>query len=384
MVDIDILVCGSGIAGSALSLALVGSGLKVVLVSDKQPGSSTGRRVYALSPASQRFLARLGIWDRLDTERIEPIKAMQVFGDGEKSQLSFCSSEYGVAELGWIVSEGDLQLALDDELNKTAVTRQSARIMDVHGTPDFIQASFDDRTGLSTSLLVGADGGQSFVRNHVGFESCIKTYGHRAVTFNIKASIPHSGVARQWFDKGCILAFLPLPNNFLSVVWSMPEKEAGKFLDQSEANQIAELSQASFGKAGTLSDMSSAQSFPLSLLSLASPVMDRVALMGDAAHIVHPLAGQGANLGIQDAEALAEVILHRGKHDPGERFLLNQYAYRRARAVKQMQKITDGLQYLFVLEDPFSEWLRNVGMQGVNRLPWVKKQIMKVAMYGGG
>ena len=383
MSDMDILVCGGGITGAAFSLALAECGLQVSVVSDILPGkrSSTGR-VYALSPASQRFLARLGVWSQLEKGRCEPIRAMHVFGDEQQSMISFLAQEYGVGELGWIVSEEDIQDALDMALDRSHILRVHGRVCSLNLMKRSVRAHFEDESSFETRLLVGADGGRSFVRNYAGFESQFKTYGHMAVTFNLKASIPHSGLARQWFEGGRVLALLPLPDNHLSVVWSMPKCEADSFLALSQNNQVDMIEKASFGVAGSLEAVTAACAFPLNLLSVPSPAMERVALIGDAAHVVHPLAGQGANLGLQDAEVLADVIICRGRHDPGERFLLNQYFRRRARVVRHMQKVTDGLQLLFSRRDPFSRWIRNYGLKRVDHVLWIKKRIMHLAMQG--
>lgn len=388
----DVVIAGAGLVGLALAAALARTGLRTALVDrariampDVDP-ATWDSRIYAVSPGSARFLHSLGAWQALPAERITAIEAMHVVGDGG-AHLDFSAYELNERALAWIVEERALRAALLPQVLGAGV--------DVIGEVPFVGLSWSRDEALlslggaagsprelSARLIVGADGGRSWVRAAGGIAGEPRSYGQSAVVANFACSSPHHGVARQWFrDDGGILAWLPLPGRRVSIVWSAPEALAEE-LCALTPNALAQRVEAAGGAAlGALSLLTAPASFPLSLLRLPATVAHRLALVGDAAHGIHPLAGQGMNLGLGDVEGLAQVLRDRGPvGDPGAPILLERYARRRAEPVLAMQTVTDGLARIFGAPAPWQKVLRNAGLAAVDRLPVVKRFMAQPAL----
>lgn len=378
----DLIVVGGGPVGASLARAV--HGLSVALIAAERPVERGMRefdsRVYALSPGNVAFLRALGCWDALPAERLAPVYAMSIYGDDGRSSLQFDAYEAGVGELAWIVEDCALQQALwQDARDVRAITGVACERLGVGEREATLTLS--DGTGLEGKLVVGADGAQSFVRREAGIAASERDYGQTAVVANFRCEKRHSNIARQWFLGGAVLALLPLPGDQVSMVWSLPSAEADRVAALDPSSLAQEVERASRGALGALASASPVRSFPLRRVAARSLAAPRIALVGDAAHVIHPLAGQGLNLGLQDARVLAETLAGREPgRDPGEHRLLRRYERSRAEPILAMDTVVDGLFRLYGAENRFIARLRNSGLNLTDRLPVLKNILMRQAM----
>jgi ubiquinone biosynthesis UbiH/UbiF/VisC/COQ6 family hydroxylase len=384
----DVLVAGAGLPGLALAAALARQGLSVALA-DRSPvdvqdadRSTWDARVYAVSPGSVAFLESLGAWSTMPQDRLTAIDSMRVEGD-EGAVMTFSAYELGERALAWIVEERELRTALVREVCKVGVSvLASGGFARLAFAPHAATLALDDGREVEAKLVVGADGVRSWIRQAAGITAAPRPYGQTAVVANFACERPHRGCARQWFrTDGGVLAWLPLPERRISIVWSAPAALADSLLAL-DAGALADRVDGAGGNAlGALELITPPVAFPLSYLRLPAAVAHRLALVGDAAHGVHPLAGQGVNLGFGDAQALATIIAARGPiDDPGTPILLERYARRRAEPVLAVQTVTDGLARLFGARAPGLARLRNLGLAAIDRLPIAKHLLAQPAL----
>ncbi len=334
-------------------------------------------RVYALSPGNVDFLRALGVWAALPAERLTPVHSMRVHGDDGRAQLVFDAYEAGAAELAWIVEDSALQRALWAGL--ASEPRRCERLeVDERGAV----LSFGDAEPLAAKLVVGADGANSFVRNAAGIAATERDYGQAALVANFKCARPHGNSAFQWFQGGGpVLALLPLPGEQVSMVWSLSAAAAERRVALSAEALAAEVEQASHALLGALRLASPVRSYPLRRLAARRLVAPRVALVGDAGHVIHPLAGQGLNLGLQDARVLAQVLNEREPgRDTGDYRLLRRYERRRAEPIAAMDAVASGLFALYGAKSGLVGRLRNTGLNLTDRLPVLKNILIRQAM----
>ena len=379
----DVAIVGAGLAGLALAQAL--RGLSVALVAAARPAPSAGldARVYAITPGNAAFLAGLRVWQSLPAERITPVRAMRVFGDDGVAALEFDAYRAGAAELAWIVEDGVLQQALWRTLEaRDGVTVLApAQCERLQAGPRHTSVVLQNGQEIEASLVVGADGARSRVREHAGIAVTDTPYAQSAVVANFACGREHGNTAFQWFQRGPVLALLPLPGRQVSMVWSVDEAQAARLLALAPAALCGEVAAASGQVVGELGLITAPRAFPLRRLSAQRRVAPRVALAGDAAHVIHPLAGQGANLGLQDARALAAVLAGREpQRDPGDLGLLRRYERARARDVLAMDATVHGLYRLFGAAAAPMARLRNAGLNFADRLPVLKNLLMRQAM----
>lgn len=333
-------------------------------------------RCYALSPGNVDFLRRLGVWQALPAKRIAPVHAMRIYGDDGRAMLEFDAYEAGIAELAWIVEDAELQRALWAGLDAIACQSERLEIDEKHA----VLACGDGRT-LAAKLVIGADGAKSFVRTAAAIEAREHEYPQAAVVANFRCGRPHRNVAHQWFQGGPVLALLPLPGEQVSMVWSLPSAEAERVAVLGAQALQEEVERASRAELGALTLASPVRSFALRRLAARRLVVPRVALVGDAGHVIHPLAGQGLNLGLQDARALAEVLIAREPgRDPGDYRLLRRYERRRAEPILAMDAVVSALFALYGAPKGIVGRLRNTGLNLTNRLPVLKNILMRQAM----
>ncbi|QKS28286.1 MAG: 2-octaprenylphenol hydroxylase [Accumulibacter sp.] len=382
--DFDVLIVGGGLAGLSLACALRDSRLRLALVEQQPPRAVQGwdARVYAISPANRRFLQEIGVWKHLPGERLRAISAMKIRGD-RGAELDFSAYETGLDELGWIL-ESSLMTC---ELWET-VKRQGNLSLFCPALPAAIEigdsaASLtlgDDRR-ISARLLVAADGRDSWVRGKVGLRASDTHYGELGLVANFDCQTPHRGVARQWFRHDGVLAWLPLAGDRISIVWSAPEAHARQLLDLPADALAARVAAAGDCELGELRPLTPAAAFPLRLLHVPQIIAPRVALVGDAAHGIHPLSGHGINLGFQDARALASVLAAVPEwQDVGNPRLLRRYQRQRREETLLMQTTTHALHELFRTALPGLGMLRNAGMNLTNALPVVKNLLVRYAI----
>jgi ubiquinone biosynthesis UbiH/UbiF/VisC/COQ6 family hydroxylase len=338
--------------------------MSVALLAQQRPAAPADAfdsRVYALTPGNAAFLRRIDAWP----ERVTPVHAMRICGD-ESSVLEFDAYSAGVPELAWIVEDARLQAALWRDLEFVAGACREMRI-----EQDAVTLSLEDRS-IEARLVVGADGAHSFVRERAGIAVRERDYGQRAVVANFRCAKPHRNVAYQWFQRGAVLALLPLAGDHVSMVWSRSTP-----VD----DVCVEVEKASGGVLGELELLGAPRSYPLRRLAAERLVAPRVALAGDAGHVIHPLAGQGLNLGLQDARELARVLLSREpRRDPGELGLLRRYERARAEPILAMDTMVDALFRLFGADSAAAARLRNAGLNLADRLPVIKNMLMRQAM----
>ncbi len=378
----QVVIVGAGLVGAAAALALGRQGLRVALIERQPPpvpDDAWDTRIYAITPANQRFLTRIGAWQRMDAERIQPVFRMDVAGD-TTGAIRLDAYEAGVPQLAVIVESGRLQHALWQALQADGNVglHCPASIASLDRGESSTRIALDDGTLLEAELVVGADGAASRIREWAGLASTLTPYGQSGVVANFACAIPHRGTAFQWFFDSDILAWLPLSGNCLSMVWSTRTAQADELVVLDAAALAARVQAAGRDRLGDLQLLTPAVAFPLRLIRVDSVVAPGVALIGDAAHGVHPLAGQGVNLGFGDAEALVEMLVQYRRTCLGDMRVLQAYARQRAEPVRRMQAVTHGLHHLFA--DSRAAWLRNAGMQAVDHLPPLKAALVREAM----
>lgn len=383
--DYDVIIVGGGLAGLALAVALRRSRLTVALVEGQTPRDSRDgwdARVYAISPANVAFLERMGVWEHLDAARLAPVSRMAVRGDANGA-LDFSAYECGVAELAWIVESSHLHGELwesarrQGNLDLLCPARPAGLKLDKTG----VALELADRRTIRGRLAVAADGAYSWTRQMLGVEVDFAHYHQMGVVANFTTASPHRGTAWQWFRDGGVLAWLPLPGNRMSMVWSLPDAQAKALLALSAADLCAHVAAAGGGVLGDLELLTPTAAFPLRLMRAPRTVGERFALIGDAAHTIHPLSGHGINLGFQDACSLAAVLEACPQHiDCGEVQWLRRHERARREEVLVLQKVTDGLQHLFARPSPPLSILRNAGMSLLDRLPVMKSLLVRYAM----
>jgi ubiquinone biosynthesis UbiH/UbiF/VisC/COQ6 family hydroxylase len=376
-VDLDLIVVGGGPVGA--SLARAANGLTVALLARERRVVTNSydrfdARVYALSPGNVRFLRQIGAMP----QRATPVYAMRIYGDSA-SHIEFDAYRAGVAELAWIVEDALLQ----DELWRRLDVQVAAPPEEMVIEADRVVLRLAGGRELSTPLVVGADGARSFVRARAGIEASETPYGQSALVANFACERPHANTAYQWFQGGGpVLALLPLPGKHVSMVWSLPATEAARIEALGAEALCSEVLAATRGALGGLSLVTAARSYSLNRLSARRMVAPRVALAGDAAHVIHPLAGQGLNLGLQDARALARVLAQRGRlRDPGDLRLLRRYERSRAEPILAMDTMVDGLYKLFGTRNRLAGRLRNAGLNLTDRIPVLKNLLIRQALH---
>lgn len=377
---------GGGIVGLAIARGLADSGLDLALIEPRAPRGNLpvawDSRVYAVSPGSAAFLERCGAWQRLAEERVTRVEAMHVHGDRAGANLRFDAYDAGLRELAFIVESNRLLHAL-----WASVREQDIRIfcpadwtgLDVTAGGALLQLA--DGTEIAARLVVGADGAESRVREAAGIAMTPDDYGQLGVVANFSCQKPHRGTAFQWFMRDGVLALLPLPGDRVSMVWSIARERGQELLALVPGDLAAAVESAGRRVLGALELLSPAVAFPLRLQRVERFVKPRLALAGDAAHNVHPLAGQGMNLGLRDARILADTLIERGAwRDCGELALLRRYERARKEDVMAMQLTTDGLQKLFMNDAVLVSGARNLGLRIVDALPFLKSFLIRHAV----
>lgn len=380
-----VAVIGAGLVGASTALALARTGLNVALVEPRTlelPVEDWDTRIYAISPGSEAFLDRIGAWKNLDASRVQTVFRMDVHGDREGGMV-MDAYEAGVPKLASILESGRLQQALWQAVKASHGVRVfcPAEVAGVEWGERYSTLTLNDGWTIEAELIVGAEGRSSQIRQLAGIESRTEPYGQSGVVANFSAQIPHRGTAFQWFRNGDVIAYLPLPGNRMSLVWSTSTEHAQELVKLPADAFCEQVMQAGLQRLGELELLTPAAAFPLSLMQVAMPVRSGCALVGDAAHGVHPLAGQGVNLGFGDAECLAEVLSGRGGASCGDLALLQRHARRRAEPVARMQAVTDGLLRLFRMNHELPASARNLGMNVLDRIGPMKSALIHEAFF---
>ncbi|WP_079436372.1 UbiH/UbiF family hydroxylase [Zoogloea sp. LCSB751] len=383
---LDVLVVGAGLAGAAFAAALRGSSLKIGIIEARPPYRPPGwdPRIYAISPSNADFLATIGIWPHLNANRITPVYDMEIHGDAG-GRLDLSAYDCGLRELAWIVESSLMQQELWETVkrqhNVTLLCPAEPSTLAIDD--DTARLTLADGRHLETRLIVAADGRDSWVRQAATIEARNTPYGEKGVVANFRCEKPHRNTAFQWFRKDGVLAYLPLPEQQMSIVWSAPDALADELAALPPTELCARVAEAGQHRLGALELVTPAAAFALRLMRVETVVRPRLALIGDAAHAIHPLSGHGINLGYQDARVLAEQLATLPAwRDPGELSILRAYARARAEETALLQYTTHGLNRLFKPADPLLSGLRNFGLNLTNRLPVVRNALMRYAIAG--
>jgi 2-polyprenylphenol 6-hydroxylase len=396
--DFDVAVVGRGAIGAAVALGLAQAGLRVGwvgsaagAVADDTPDHGWDSRVFALSPATRDLLQRLRVWDALPAARIAPVYDMRVFaGAGPGSpELHFDAYRGKVDALAWIVENRPLMRTLAEAARFAGVCAVEHDVEGLRagapGPANRAQLQLAGGRELSVRLVVAADGADSRLRELAGIGASRHDYPQRAVVANFDAALPHGDCAYQWFGEHGVLALLPLPaaspdRGRCSMVWSAPHALADQLLELSPEGLALRVADQSRRVLGELTTVTPARSFPLRLLKVDRMIAPRVVLAGDSAHVMHPLAGQGMNVGFGDVARILDVLQGRESYrDLADPLLWRRYERSRREAIALMQDATDALQRAFDgLPGPLVG-LRDLGWRLVANSGWIKRRLIAQA-----
>jgi len=407
----EVLVVGAGLIGAAATLALAQAGLQVGWIApagaadsaaagpalgpaagpaagpavgqDGSPDAPWDSRIYAVSPGNIDWLSAIGAWDGVAPERTCDVVSMQINGDDGEASLSFDTRIARQARLAVICESSNLARGIERALAAAGdrVMRVSGRVAELRVGERAVSIALESGASLRAPLVVAADGADSSIRQLAGIEAKTRGYQHTAVVANFRSELAHHGTARQWFFGDSVLALLPLPGDHCSLVWSCADAHASFLLELPGAMLAAEVQRVTAGVTGALDPVTAAQGFALRLQQVDKLVVPRIALIGDAAHVVHPLAGQGMNLGLGDCRELARVLAGRGPQtDVGDLGLLRRYQRARAEPIATLRMATDGLFRLFASDRAGVARLRNLGLGWVDRSAMLKRQLIAAAI----
>jgi ubiquinone biosynthesis UbiH/UbiF/VisC/COQ6 family hydroxylase len=382
-IDVDIAIVGAGPVGQAMALAAARTGCTVTLIDAAANApvlaSMPDLRVFALSPATTGLLSALAAWPPPHAERVCAYRRMRVWERDPDRGLVFDAAALGWSQLGSIVEHSVLQDALALAVARESLAcRWSSRIATLDFDENGVSLGFEAGDDLRARLVIGADGAASPVRRLAGIDSKVVDYRQRGLVANVRTAAAHAQTAWQRFLPTGPLAFLPLADGACSIVWSVPETEAAR-LEQLPADRFGrELAAAAGGVLGAIELESARASFPLKRQLAKSYTGARVALVGDAAHVVHPLAGQGLNLGFLDVAALADVLSGARKRglDPGASGVLASYARWRQGDNAIAAHAFEGIDRLYRSSLPLLGDLRDAGFRIVDRLAPLKRRFV--------
>ena len=393
MADFDAIVIGGGMVGLTTACALGQRRLRVAVIEAQPPDfywspESFGQRVSAITHASRRILSALDVWPAMLAQRVTPFREMHVWDAAGSGQIHFDSFDAGVTELGYIVENRVIQAALwaRAQALETVELYCPTRWRRRFDQGNQVAVHLADGEALTGQLVIGADGGRSRVREEAGIQVHRSAYGQSAVVATVRTGLHHRHTAWQRFLPSGPLAFLPLSGHYSSIVWSTTPEQAEQLMGMDEAQFADCLGDAFEHALGEVLEVQARAVFPLAAQHATDYVKPRLALVGDAAHIIHPLAGQGVNLGFLDAAALAEVLLdaHHNHRDIGSLATLRRYArWRKGYNAATMMAMT-GFKQLFGSRLWPVQWARNVGLNMTNALLPLKQLYMQQAMGASG
>ncbi|MEP0174052.1 MAG: FAD-dependent oxidoreductase [Paraglaciecola sp.] len=389
MLHFDIAIVGGGIVGLTQALALETSGLSIAVIdahpSDGAPGGEPQLRVSALTLASQNILESLGAWQHLDKGRLTSYQQMSVWDKDSFGKISFDAAQVQQPQLGYIIENQGIRHALwqQAEQSQSIEVLAPTKINQLVFGKQECFISLDDDTQLSASLVIGADGANSLVKKLANFSDTFWDYDQHAIIATVKTTLPHGHVARQVFTPTGPLAFLPLwDQHHCSIVWSQDEARAAELMAMSDDEFNKALCVNFDMRLGLCEVVSDKQSYPLKMRYTRQWVKDRVAIIGDAAHTIHPLAGQGANLGILDAAALAEHINNLVDKNKDFSLAKNLRPFERWRKTEALKMVAsmEGFKRLFAGSQPIKKVFRGAGLSLAEQAPFAKNSIIRHAM----
>ena len=396
----DVVVVGGGIAGKACALGLAQLGLQTVEIAPdlgqsvaSPQGTQWGQRIYAFSPSTQKLLAHLQIWDAIDHSRLQPVRDMRIYGDrGEKNdQLHLSAFEAGTPQLAWIGESNLIEHTLDQASRfQNKLERISDVVEKIHVDADGSTLHLKNGGSIRAQLVIAADGANSPIRNELGISASEESYSQSAVVANWLCTYPHLETAFQWFlPGGDIVAMLPLPGKQVSMVWSTSPERAAALLKLDQAQWLDQFSSIANGvilkQLGELTLNSIPAAYPLRKIRakrfIGPEASPKVVLIGDAAHVMHPLAGQGLNLGLRDVAVLLNILGKRESfRSPSDIVLLRRYERQRQGDTSALLWVTDKLKKLFSASSNTERQLRNWGLGLVNKSHFIKQRLIERAL----
>ena len=397
---VDVAVVGGGITGKACALGLAQLGLQTIQIAPDlgqavapPQGNQWGQRIYAFSPSTQKLLAHLQVWDAIDHSRLQPVRDMRIFGDrGEKQdQLHLSAFEAGTPQLAWIGESNVIEHTLDQASRfQNKLERISDAVENIQVDADGASLQLTNGSTLRAQLVIAADGANSPIRSELGISAKEESYSQSAVVVNWICSQAHLETAYQWFlPGGDIVAMLPLPNQQVSMVWSTSSENAAELLQLDQVAWSEKFSLIANGaiaaQLGELTLNSTPAAFPLKRMRASRFIgpdeNPKVALIGDAAHVMHPLAGQGLNLGLRDVATLLNILSKRESFRlPNDKVLLRRYERQRQGDTSALLWVTDKLKKLFSASSGTEKQLRNWGLGMVNRSHFIKRRLIERAL----
>ena len=388
-----VCIVGNGAIAKTAALGFAQAGHSVTLLAPPSAPTATASgeqpwdaRVYALNHTANTLLSSLKVWGALDASRVAAVDTMVVNGDGaQPGDLAFDAFGAHVGALAWVVEDRNLNQALDAALKFAPGVQQVAgRATSIVTLGEGARVELEGGASIECELLIGADGGQSWVRGQCDIGIDYRSYHQRAIVTNFSCAKPHQGAAFQWFTgQEGIVALLPLPGDRVSLVWSAPDALADTIMSETLSELAVRLAMLCEEQLGPLRPLQPevVKDVPLALIRPHAIVAPRVALVGDAAHVVHPLAGHGMNLGFADVATLLEAVAGREEQRSiGDERVLARYARARKEDILLMQLATDGLARLFGADLEPVRIVRNLGLNLLNKLPMLKRRLMSHAM----
>ena len=382
----DVLIMGSGIAGMATLMTLDKYGIKTSLLSHSKiiNNNAPDPRFYAITPGVKEWLEENGICDFLHKDFISPVNKIRVYSNKENASLSFDAYDAGMNELAFIINHDDLENAFKNRISKISYNEikiDSAESLNIE--MDHINLVDAKSKRYQFKLVIGADGSNSWVRSQTSIDVKNKAFNQTALVFNIKGTKAHQGCAYQKFMQDGILALLPIHTDEYSVVFSLNDNILDEYKKLDDAMFLLKLKKDLGEKFGDINILSKRQYFPLSMKINESLISDRVILIGDAAHQVHPLAGQGLNLGLRDVIEFDELLNSNKKyhHDLGLKQFLKKYNRNRKTDILSLTYLTKHLSHIFSSQSPIPEFVINFGFNKINQNHLIKKILIEKAAH---
>lgn len=393
----DVAVVGAGLVGISAALAMHQLGVEVLLIDAQRENETVfddatwDQRIYAISPQNANWLQQLGVWARLNPKRVTAVQSMQIWGDITPAPVTLAADSINAEAMAFIVEERALRQAMLQQVKAQGLrTVFGVAMRSLEMRPHQALLALDNGQLIQSDLLLAADGANSWLRQQANITVIEKDYQQTAIVANFTVEKTHGDIARQWFrQEQCtngagahsgILAWLPLAGNKISIVWSAPTAFAQHLMQLDDVAFTQQVMQAGNAQLGAMALLGARAAFPLHLKKADVLAQDALVLLGDAAHRIHPMAGQGVNLGFRDVLTLTEILRHKNRFQAlSDAGLLKQYKRARKADILNMTSLTNGLYHLFDSQNNAVQKVRNWGLMQTNH-PVLKKILAQTAI----